>query len=173
VYSVLIPVIVHYLLLLFEFYSVCLIFAFIWFFCSLFVNHKKIFISNPGLHSRYFWERITGTGQPKQVSLDRSAWQVTLDRTEMTVRPERDTKEGTTGTGQPGWANSRNRTSRTGQLSQVGLGFLAGEVTLDRQGRQDCQDMTARTEKQEFSRNKISLRFSFLWKSKKPFRSNS
>jgi hypothetical protein len=41
VYSVLIPVIVHYLILLFDFYSFCSIFVFIRIFCSLFVIHKK------------------------------------------------------------------------------------------------------------------------------------
>ncbi len=68
VYSVLIPVIVHYLLWLFEFYAFCSIFVFVWFFCSLFIIPKKIFSSNPGLYSRYFDPIIQEPSSSMQVN---------------------------------------------------------------------------------------------------------
>jgi hypothetical protein len=74
--------------------------------------------------------KIVMTGQLGHVSEDRSTWEVTLDRKEMTGHPDYESKDMTAGTGLPK-QNIWDRTARTDSWDRLACrGQTASSVTI-------------------------------------------
>ncbi len=101
---------------------------------SLKSNHKVSWIT----HFYFQWGRTAGTGQLIQDNLDRTA----TDRTARAWRPGQD---------------SLNRTTETGQSWQISRKGEPVHASLDKQRKEDGQNVTARTRLGQDNRDRTTV----------------